>query len=166
MKNIVAGLAAGCAVAAGAVEIGKPAPAFEAETTAGRIRSADFAGRWLVLYFYPKSFTPGCTKQVCSVRDGFAELKAMNVAVFGVSSDSLDRQREFKKKYAAPFELIADAGGAVAKAFDNRGLAGLAKRRTFLIAPDGALAAVIEKPDVNDHAAQIAREIRRLQPQT
>ena len=150
--------------AAGAVEIGKPIPDFEAQTTAGPVKKSDFAGRWLVLYFYPKSFTPGCTRQICSVRDGFAELQEMNVAVLGVSVDSVDRQREFKKKHDAPFDLVADEDKALARAFDNVALGGLmARRRTFIVAPDGTLAAVLENPDVGDHAAQIAKEIRRLQ---
>lgn len=165
MKKLLAflGLATGMHSAV-AVEIGKPAPDFQAKTTAGPVKKSDFAGRWLVLYFYPKSFTPGCTRQICSVRDGFEELKALNVTVLGVSVDSVEKQKEFKAKYEAPFELIADDDKKLSQAFDNLALGGLmARRRTFIIAPDGTLASVLEQPDVGDHARQIALEIRRLQ---
>ena len=165
MKKLLAflGLASGVHSAA-ALDIGKPVPDFVAKTTAGPVKKSDFAGRWLVLYFYPKSFTPGCTRQICSVRDGFDELKALNVTVLGVSVDSVEKQKEFKAKYEAPFELIADEDKTLSGAFDNLAMGGLmARRRTFIIAPDGTLASILEQPDVGDHAKQIAQEIRRLQ---
>ncbi len=165
MKKLLAFLGLATSVhSAVALEIGKPAPDFQAKTTAGPVKRSDFAGRWLALYFYPKSFTPGCTRQICSVRDGFAELKALNATVLGVSVDTVEKQKEFKAKYEAPFELVADDDQQLSRAFDNLAMGGLmARRRTFIIAPDGTLASILEQPDVGDHAAQIAKEIRRLQ---
>ena len=165
MKSILGALAGlASAVAVSAIEAGQAAPDFEAETTGGKIRLADLKGKWVVLYFYPKSFTPGCTKQICSMRDGFADLKGLNAVVYGVSVDDLAKQKEFKEKYQAPFELIADADKKVSTAFGTLAPMSLfAQRRTFILSPEGRLAAVIDKPDVAAHAAQVKAELERLQ---
>ncbi len=162
MISAVAGLAA--AVMAQAVEVGQPAPEFEAEGTGGKVKLSDLKGKWVVLYFYPKSFTPGCTKQICSMRDGFADLEGLKAVVYGVSVDDLAKQKEFKEKHQAPFDLIADADKKLSAAFGTLAPMGLfASRRTFIISPEGKIAAVIDKPDVAAHAAQVKGEIERLQ---
>ena len=102
-----------------ALDIGSSAPQVQALTDQGE--TIDFGaalseGTTLV-FFYPKAMTPGCTKQACSIRDGWDELEARNVKIFGVSSDTAKTQAEFKDKYQLPFTLIADIDGAVCNAF-------------------------------------------------
>jgi thioredoxin-dependent peroxiredoxin len=91
------------------VEEGTAAPDFQLETDAGETVSlADFKGRPLVLYFYPKDDTPGCTKQACGIRDAYGELEAKGVAVVGVSADSVESHKKFKEKYGLQFPLLSD----------------------------------------------------------
>ena len=90
--------------------IGLPAPAFAADGTNDRTnRLADFKGKWVVLYFYPKAFTPGCTSEACSLRDGYAEIQKTGAVIFGVSLDPVARLKEFKQSYQLPFDLLSDA---------------------------------------------------------
>ena len=150
---------------AGAALVGEAAPDFKATSTAGReVALADFAGQWLVLYFYPKSFTPGCTKEACSLRDGFAGIQKAGAVILGASVDSLETQQKFKAEHRLPFDLLADGDGAVAKAYDVLGLGGfMAKRVTFLISPEGRIARVLADVDTGDHDAQVAAALRELQ---
>ncbi len=87
----------------------------------------------VLVYFYPKADTPGCTKEACSIRDGWGELKKQGVQVIGVSGDSVEAQKKFAEKYKLPHTLLADSDGAVAKAFGVPTLFGLPKRQSFLI---------------------------------
>lgn len=101
------------------LEIGSTPPSVQTTTHTGEpIDFGDAMSKGTVLvFFYPKAFTPGCTKQACSLRDGWDDLKEREVTIFGVSSDTAKTQAEFKEKHALPFTLIADADGEVAKAF-------------------------------------------------
>jgi thioredoxin-dependent peroxiredoxin len=91
------------------VEEGKPAPDFRLETDEGETVSlADFKGRPLVLYFYPKDDTPGCTTQACGIRDSYGELQARGAAILGVSADDVESHRKFREKYSLPFPLLSD----------------------------------------------------------
>ncbi len=96
------------------------------------------ASGYVMVYFYPKSDTPGCTKQACSLRDSFAILTEKGVKVFGVSMDSVKAQKAFKDKFKLPFELLADADGTVVTAFGVPKIMGFAKRQAFLF-KDGKL---------------------------
>jgi thioredoxin-dependent peroxiredoxin len=93
---------------------------------------------YLLVYFYPKADTPGCTKQACSLRDEYANLTDKGVKIYGVSRDSVKAQKEFREKYKLPFELLADEDGAVVKAFGVPSTMGFAKRQAFLF-KDGKL---------------------------
>jgi peroxiredoxin len=120
---------------------GQPAPDFNAPThDGGQISLADFRGRHLVLFFYPRANTPVCTRETQSFRDHAGELEALGAAVVGVSTDDTTTQCGFAERHNVQFPLIADDGGALARAFGvRRGLLGVAKRVTFVIDPEGTV---------------------------
>ena len=148
-----------------ALQVGDALPPASATSTAGDVVSLEsLKDQWTVLYFYPKSFTPGCTKQACSMRDGYAGFAGLKAVVYGVSVDDLDTQKKFKAEYQLPFELLADEKKEIAKAFDVLGLGNfLAQRKTFIINPEGKLAARIDSIDVTKHDQQVKDELARLQ---
>jgi len=148
------------------LKAGDPAPDFEGITTGGeRVSLGDYRGRKLVLYFYPKDDTPGCTKQACSLRDSSAEIAAKGAAVLGVSTQDAASHQAFTKKFALDFPLLADTDGAVGRAYGTLGgpgllaklksAAGLADRVTFVIDANGRIAHVIDHPDVGRHAQEV-----------
>lgn len=154
-----------CATAAWAVKEGDLAPDFRAMSTSGaEIGLSDFSGFWLVLYFYPKSFTPGCTAQGCSLRDGFSPITEAGAKILGSSVDKLETQKKFKAENGLPFELLADEDAAVARAFGVSTLMGkMARRVTFIISPEGRIARVIENVRTGGHDAQVLDALRELQ---
>ena len=148
------------------LKAGDIAPAFEGVTTDGkRVSLSDYRGRKLVLYFYPKDDTPGCTRQACSLRDGMAGLAEKGVAVLGVSTQDAASHAAFTRKFKLNFPLLADTDGAVGRAYGTLGGAGLvsrlksslglADRVTFVIDEGGRIAHVIRKPDVSRHAEEV-----------
>lgn len=145
---------------------GSAAPAFELADQNGRIhRLGEYAGRWLVLYFYPRDDTPGCTKEACRFRDDIGLLGDLDAAVVGVSVDDTESHAEFARKYALPFPLLSDPGGKTAAAYGsllNLGVARFARRHTFIIAPDGRIAARFDKVDPARHAQEVARTLQTL----
>ena len=145
---------------------GDPAPDFTATTTDGRkVSLKDFRGRKLVMYFYPKDDTPGCTKQACSLRDHNAEIVAKGAAVLGVSTQDEASHQKFTQKFKLNVPLLADTDGAVGRAYGTLGgsgilsklksAAGMADRVTFVIDEKGRIAHVLDKPDVANHAEEI-----------
>ena len=145
---------------------GDPAPDFKGVTTDGKpVALADYRGRKLVLYFYPRDDTPGCTKQACSLRDGNAELAAKGAAVLGVSTQDERSHQAFTRKFHLNFPLLADTDGSVGRSYGTLGgsgvvdriktAVGMAKRITFVIDERGRIAHVIDKPDVANHAAEV-----------
>jgi peroxiredoxin Q/BCP len=142
---------------------GDAAPAFEALDQDGNTHTlAQYAGSKLVIYFYPKDNTPGCTNQACSLRDGMAELGKEGITVLGVSINHAASHRKFIDKYELPFDLLVDEDHALQDLF---GVWGLKKfmgreydgthRTTFCIDESGTLAAIIRKPKVKEHATQV-----------
>jgi thioredoxin-dependent peroxiredoxin len=126
---------------------------------------ADYRGQWVVLYFYPKDDTPGCTQEACSFRDDLNLLKAMGAQVIGVSVDDSDSHAEFAKKYHLPFPLLADKNGEVAARYGallNLKLIKFAKRYTFLITPEGRIARVYMKVETSRHSKEIIDDVQRL----
>lgn len=145
---------------------GQPAPAFELLDGAGRPhRLSDHAGRWLVLYFYPRDDTPGCTAEACALRDAYSGFRERDVAVLGVSLDSGASHAAFTTKHRLPFPLLADTGGRVARTYGalwDFGLFRLAKRHTYLVDPAGRLARVYRSVTPSSHANQLLADIDRL----
>ena len=148
------------------LKAGDPAPRFEGLTTDGhRLSLDDYRGKKLVMYFYPKDDTPGCTKQACSLRDHNAELAAKGAAILGVSTQNEASHQKFTEKYKLNFPLLADTDGAVGRAYGTIGgpgilsklksAAGMADRVTFVIDEKGKIAHVIDKPDVANHAEEV-----------
>jgi peroxiredoxin Q/BCP len=145
------------------VSEGEPAPDFTATTDSGeRVSLSDFRGKPVVLYFYPKDDTPGCTTQACGIRDAYEEFERAGVVVLGVSPDSPAKHVKFKEKYGLPFTLLADPEHEVAerygtwgeKRFMGRTYMGVS-RTTFLIAPDGTVAKVMHKVKPGTHADDV-----------
>ena len=144
---------------------GDGAPDFEARDAGGNaVKLSDLRGRKVVLYFYPKDDTPGCTKEACSFRDGFAEFERRGIEVLGVSTDDEKSHRKFAEKYSLPFTLLADTDHNVAdlyevygeKEFMGRKYMGVA-RKTFLIDEEGRLRKVFDKVKVDEHADEVLR---------
>lgn len=142
----------------------KLAPAFKAKATTDKtIALADFKGSWVVLYFYPKAFTPGCTKEACSLRDGYSEIQKLGAKILGVSFDNVDTLKKFKTEYHLPFELLSDSDKKIAKAYDVMGLLRLyAKRKTFIIDPKGKIAFVFNAVDSAHHNVQVLGKLEEL----
>ncbi|HEX8328641.1 MAG TPA: peroxiredoxin [Hymenobacter sp.] len=124
------------------LQVGQPAPDFSLKTTSGdTFRLSSLRGRHVVLYFYPKDDTPGCTAQACSFRDQYEDFKDLGAEVVGVSSDSEKSHQKFTAKHRLPFELLADVSGDVRKLYEvPRALLGLLPGRvTFVIDKEGVI---------------------------
>jgi thioredoxin-dependent peroxiredoxin len=135
--------------------IGTDAPAFTAKDTNGNTVSlSDFKGKTVVLYFYPKDDTPGCTKQACSFRDAQPEYKGKDVVVLGVSADDEASHQAFTQKYSLNFPLIADTNQSIIKAYDVDG-GGYAKRVTFVIDGNGKITHVDSSVNTATHANDV-----------
>lgn len=147
-------------------KVGQAAPAFDLPDHLGkRHRLQDYAGTWVVLYFYPKNDTPGCTKEACSFRDDLFQLEKLGAKVIGASVDDTDSHARFAKKYNLPFPLLVDKDGKLAEqygALTNLGLIKFAKRYTFLIAPDGKIAKIYLSVDTSRHSQEIIDDLKKL----
>lgn len=138
-----------------ALQVGMDAPAFTAKDSDGNtISLSDLAGKTVVLYFYPKDDTPGCTKQAQSFRDNYTEYQGKDMVVLGVSRDDEASHKQFQEKYGLPFQLLADKDGTITKAYDVDG-GGYAKRVTYIIDANGKIAHVDEKVKTDSHAQDI-----------
>lgn len=142
---------------------GDAVPNFKAKDEQGNtISLSDYKGKKLIVFFYPKASTPGCTAEACNLRDHYAELQDVGYELLGVSADSEKRQSNFKNKYEFPFPLLADEDKTVINAFGvwgpkkfmGREYEGI-HRMTFIVNEEGVVDRVIEKVKTKDHAAQI-----------
>jgi peroxiredoxin Q/BCP len=147
------------------IKEGDAAPDFEARDAEGNnVKLSDLRGQKVVVYFYPKDDTPGCTKQACSIRDSFAEFERRGIKVLGVSLDDEKSHRKFAEKYSLPFTLLADTDHAVADAFGVYGEKQFAgrnymgvSRTTFLIDEEGRVRKVFDKVKVDEHADEVLK---------
>ncbi|MGK7910617.1 MAG: peroxiredoxin [Synechococcus sp.] len=142
-----------------ALSVGSPAPAFTVKDTNGNTVSlSDFSGKTVVLYFYPKDDTPGCTKEACSFRDSYGTYQDRDVVVLGVSLDDSASHQAFTEKYNLPYPLLADTEGALTQAYDVDG-GGYAKRVTYIIDGDGQIAKVYDSIKTDTHASDILADL-------
>jgi peroxiredoxin Q/BCP len=145
------------------LKVGEKAPQFNGLDQDGNsVALHDYSGKKLVLYFYPKDDTPGCTAEACNLRDNYAELQKAGYEILGISTDPVKSHRKFVDKYNLPFRLLADTEKQAAEAF---GVWGLKKfmgkeymgvsRTTFIIDENGVISNIIDKVETKAHAAQI-----------
>ncbi|TCN70124.1 thioredoxin-dependent thiol peroxidase [Acetobacteroides hydrogenigenes] len=145
------------------LQIGDKAPDFKGIDQNGKaVTLGDFAGKRLVLYFYPKDNTPGCTDEACSLRDGWSELRAKGFEVLGVSADSEASHQKFIEKHSLPFNLIADTEKVILEAYNAWGEKSMygkkymgVIRKTYVIDGNGIIENIFEKVKVKSHAEQI-----------
>ena len=139
--------------------VGTDAPAFSTkDTNANTVSLSDFAGKTVVLYFYPKDDTPGCTKQACSFRDSYETYQGKDFVVLGVSADNEASHQQFTQKYNLPFPLLADTDQTMIKAYDVDG-GGYAKRVTYVIDSNGKISHVDSSVNTSTHADDILAKI-------
>jgi len=146
---------------------GTPAPGFELPNQDGeRVALSDFDDRYVVVYFYPRADTPGCTKQACDFRDNWERYADAGVPVLGVSDDPVEDLADFQEKYDLPFDLLSDADGEVATAYDSFGerdvmgdVMDVTFRNTYVVGPDGSIAAAFEGVDPEGHADEVLAAI-------
>jgi thioredoxin-dependent peroxiredoxin len=147
-------------------KVGEAAPDFKLADQNGKLHALhDFSGKWLVLYFYPKDDTPGCTQEACSFRDDLHQIDDLGAQVVGVSVDDSDSHAEFAKKYHLPFPLLADKTTATAARYGalmNLGFIKVARRYTFLIDPKGRIAKVYDKVETSRHSKEIIDDLKQL----
>ena len=139
------------------VEEGKPAPDFELESDSGEtVRLSDLRGKPVVLYFYPKDDTPGCTKQACGIRDAWGEFQRAGAEVFGISADSQASHERFKSKYELPFTLLADPEHKLGEPYgvSQEGKSSY-ERSTFVVDADGNVAKIMRRVKPDQHADQV-----------
>ena len=156
------------------LKTGDTAPPFEAFALGGgygtgqTVRLTDFAGKHLVLYFYPKDDTPGCTVQACGLRDRWPDYHELDAVVFGVSTDSLESHRAFIEKYGLPFPLLSDEDDKIVRDYGvwvEKNLYGQksmgTERSTFVIGPDGRIKEIFRRVKPDAHAEQVLEVLRK-----
>ncbi len=139
------------------VEEGKPAPDFELESDSGEtVKLSDLRGKPVVLYFYPKDDTPGCTRQACGIRDSWAEFQRAGAEVFGISADTQSSHERFRSKYSLPFALLADPEHRLAEPY-GVGQEGKNsyERSTFVIDADGNVSKIMRRVSPDRHADDV-----------
>lgn len=168
----IAGLALGllavtAASVAAAPAVGQPAPAFKLQDQDGKWHSlADYSGKWVAIYFYPKDDTPGCTTQACSFRDNIFAFNKEGAVILGISVDDVESHKKFAEKHGLPFTLLADADKAVSKSYGvlktYMGVMEMARRDTFIVDPQGRIAKHYESVDPEGHSKVVLDDIKAL----
>ncbi len=152
------------------LKVGQKAPGFHLPDQAGKAHDLkDYAGKWVLLYFYPKDDTPGCTVEACTLRDEFPKFKKMKAVVLGVSADPVKKHAKFAQKYDLPFTLLADEekklvnayGVWAKKKFMGREYMGIL-RNSYLINPEGKIAKIYEGVKPAQHAEEVLQDLKTL----
>jgi peroxiredoxin Q/BCP len=152
-----------------ALKVGDKIPRFTAKDTNGNIFDSSIVlnKKPVVIYFYPKDDTPGCTKEACSFRDDLKTLEKIGAQIIGISVDDSDSHSKFANKYHLPFPLLADQDGKVAESYgalNNLLVIKIAKRYTFLINPSGKIAKVYLSVDTSKHSQEIIDDLKKFNP--
>ena len=151
-------------------KVGDSAPAFTLSDQEGKSHSlSDQKGKWVLIYFYPKDDTPGCTKEACGVRDKLPEFRKKNAVVFGVSADSVESHKKFARKFKLPFPLLSDPekkmigayGAWGEKKFMGRSYMGI-HRISVLVDPKGTIAKIYEKVKPEEHPSEVLADLVQL----
>ena len=156
---------------AAAPEVGAPAPAFRLQDQSGAWHDLnDYRGKWIVLYFYPKDNTPGCTAQACEFRDNIFAFNKLGAVILGISVDDVASHKQFAAEHSLPFTLLADSTKETAKAYgvlhSVLGLMEIARRETFIIDPRGRIAKHYASVDPKGHSQLVLADLKALQAET
>jgi peroxiredoxin Q/BCP len=146
---------------AGEITVGQAPPDFTANDQDGKpVHLAELKGKPVVVYFYPKDETPGCTKEACSFRDAWSDLSKKGVVIIGISTDTEKSHKEFATHHKLPFVLVSDPKGEIAAKFGVPVEGGYTKRESFVVGVDGNVKKIYRKVDVTHHAAEIAADVK------
>ena len=162
----LATLLAGTAIAADPPAVGSPAPAFKLQDQTGKSHAlSDYKGKWVVLYFYPKDNTPGCTTQACEFRDNIFAYREMGAVILGVSVDDVASHKTFSDQHSLPFPILADSEKKTATAYATlttyKDMV-LSQRDTFIIDPEGQIAKHYVKVDPKGHSEIVLADLKQL----
>ena len=150
-----------------AIQLGQSAPDFTLVDQHNKQHTlSDYQGQWVVVYFYPKDDTPGCTTEACSFRDAINHIIAKRAVVFGISLDNVESHQKFSKKNNLPFSILSDADGKVAKQYDSLGdywVIKFAKRNSFIVNPAGDIAKIYKGVDPQTHVQKVLKDLSTLQ---
>jgi peroxiredoxin Q/BCP len=161
---LAAMLVVGATAHADGPALGKEAPDFKLQDQKGKWHTlADYRGKWVALYFYPKDQTPGCTTQACDFRDNVFAYRDANAVILGVSVDDVESHKAFAEKHGLPFPLLADPTKETAKRYGVLNFTGFAKRETFLIDPNGTIVKRYAVADPKGHSEVVLKDIKALQ---
>lgn len=153
------------------LKVGSTAPAINLPDQDGKQQKlSDYKGQYVLIYFYPKDDTPGCTKEACGLRDSFPNLKKLNAKVLGISADSVAKHKKFADKYELPFTLLADEDKEVCEKYgvwSQKSMYGKLffgiNRTSFLVDPKGKIVRIYQKVKPVEHAAQVLSDLEELQ---
>lgn len=166
-KNLIVILLSLGVTTVSAIDVGQVAPDFTLTDQHNEKQTlSKMKGKWIVLYFYPKDETPGCTAEACSFRDNISAIRAKNTVVWGLSVDNNESHEAFAKHHKLPFTLLADPKGKVAQQYDsllNLFVMKLAKRHSFIIDPKGNIAKAYMTVNPKGHVADILKDLKTLQ---
>ncbi|MDP3088320.1 MAG: peroxiredoxin [Methylotenera sp.] len=155
------------ATASSPLKIGDDAPSFVLNDAQGKTHYlSDYLDKYLIIYFYPKDNTPGCTKEACNFRDDFSQLEKLNAKIVGISLDDSESHSAFAKQYQLPFPLLTDINGAVSNNYNalyNFYVIKIAKRRTFLINTEGKIVKIYRDIDVSSHSQKVIDDLKLIQ---
>lgn len=150
-----------------AATVGEPAPGFELSDQYGETHSLeDFRGKWLVVFFYPKADTPGCTTEACNFRDNIYGIRAAGAEVVGISVDSVDDQKKFSEKYKLPFTILSDSEGKTCEQYGvlrSFGSMEVANRESFLVNPEGIVVKHYENVSPDTHTQDVIADLAKFQ---
>lgn len=147
------------------LSIGEPAPAFVAQNQDGKaVQLADFKGQPVLIYFYPKDDTPGCTKEACQFRDDYSQFKKKGAVILGVSAQDAESHKNFKKKYHLPFDLLIDSDGKIAKSFGvgMMPVIGLHQRQSVLIDQHGKISKFYSSVSPQEHSQEVLADLEKM----